>query len=537
MKNIFILLLSISSLSILAQNVGINGTGALPDASAMLDVASTTSGFLSPRMTSVQRTAIVAPAAGLLVYDTTVQNFYYFDGLIWRLLLNSTSGWALTGNTLAGTEFMGSVNAQPVSFRSNNLERMRILSNGEIVVGQTTNVAGDKFSSYGLTRGIAGYGTAGAGTSVGVYGSSISSSGYGVYGNHTSNIGVVGISTSGNGVMGLSTSGTAIIGSSSSAFGVYGSSTSLVGVYGTTTSYVGVYGTSPAATGFGVLGLNTNANGTAGVFAGNNLSYTYLTSGSGIAAKGGPVGVFGVASSAGGTGGGFTSNGSALSTLIAGSGISGTSTIFGVTGFASTSVNNTWGGYFTNGVDYAYVGGKTAGGVSRKIEGTGTVNTTVKDVNEKLVVLSAPEAPENLFQDFGQGKLVNGKVHVVIDPIFSKNIVVNENHPLRVFVQLKGDCNGVFVTNETATGFDVVELKNGTSNISFSYFITANRADELLSDGTISRYSEERFAPAMGRAKTAIAETKTVDPKELEMPVINLPKVPFTEVKTDTENK
>ena len=36
-----------------SQNVGINSTGAAPDASAMLDVSSTTKGFLMPRMTTI----------------------------------------------------------------------------------------------------------------------------------------------------------------------------------------------------------------------------------------------------------------------------------------------------------------------------------------------------------------------------------------------------------------------------------------------------------------------------------------------------
>ena len=72
MKNkIVILLIIISSFSF-AQNVAINSTGAAPAASAMLDVASLTSGFLTPRMTSAQRIAIAAPATGLLVYDANL---------------------------------------------------------------------------------------------------------------------------------------------------------------------------------------------------------------------------------------------------------------------------------------------------------------------------------------------------------------------------------------------------------------------------------------------------------------------------------
>jgi len=52
-----------------------------PDGSAMLDVTSTTKGFLAPRMTETQRNAIVAPATGLVVYQTDgTAGFYYNSG-------------------------------------------------------------------------------------------------------------------------------------------------------------------------------------------------------------------------------------------------------------------------------------------------------------------------------------------------------------------------------------------------------------------------------------------------------------------------
>jgi len=50
----------------------INTTAAMPVASAMLDIVSTTSGFLPPRMTTAQKNAIATPAAGLMVYDSTL---------------------------------------------------------------------------------------------------------------------------------------------------------------------------------------------------------------------------------------------------------------------------------------------------------------------------------------------------------------------------------------------------------------------------------------------------------------------------------
>jgi len=89
MKNQFlttllILLLSSASLFSQNQNVSINNTGALPDASAMLDISSSEKGLLIPRMNSAQRVAISAPATGLVVYDTSLDGFWFFDGIQWQ---------------------------------------------------------------------------------------------------------------------------------------------------------------------------------------------------------------------------------------------------------------------------------------------------------------------------------------------------------------------------------------------------------------------------------------------------------------------
>jgi len=69
--------------NVFSQNVGINTTGNRPDTSAMLDVASTIKGMLAPRMTTAQRTAIYSPANGLLVYDTDLSGFYFYNGSAW----------------------------------------------------------------------------------------------------------------------------------------------------------------------------------------------------------------------------------------------------------------------------------------------------------------------------------------------------------------------------------------------------------------------------------------------------------------------
>ena len=55
----------------IGQGVAINVTGAVPDASAILDVNSTAKGLLIPQMTAAERDAIAAPANSLLIFNTT----------------------------------------------------------------------------------------------------------------------------------------------------------------------------------------------------------------------------------------------------------------------------------------------------------------------------------------------------------------------------------------------------------------------------------------------------------------------------------
>jgi chitinase len=69
MKTIFLLLIFLTGLYLQAQ-VAINPGGTPPDPSAMLDVQSTTKGFLPPRMTNVQLQAIPSPPDGLIVFCT-----------------------------------------------------------------------------------------------------------------------------------------------------------------------------------------------------------------------------------------------------------------------------------------------------------------------------------------------------------------------------------------------------------------------------------------------------------------------------------
>jgi fibronectin-binding autotransporter adhesin len=84
-------------------SVGI-GT-ASPNATAALDITSTTQGFLPPRMTTAQRGSISSPVAGLMIYNTDINCLQFYNGTIWvsSCAVNATGG-AIT--TIPGYEII-----------------------------------------------------------------------------------------------------------------------------------------------------------------------------------------------------------------------------------------------------------------------------------------------------------------------------------------------------------------------------------------------------------------------------------------------
>ena len=58
--------------------------GGTQDASAKMQLNSTTEGFLPPRMTTTQKNAIASPATGLVVYDSTTNKLCCYNGSTWN---------------------------------------------------------------------------------------------------------------------------------------------------------------------------------------------------------------------------------------------------------------------------------------------------------------------------------------------------------------------------------------------------------------------------------------------------------------------
>ena len=254
-----------------------------------------------------------------------------------------------------------------------------------------------------------------------------------------------------------------------------------------------------------VWATNVNNGGTA-VLGGAGAGFSiYPSTGAGVAGSGPYVGVYGT--NAFGTpsnpahysncGGGFSIDSDNNTATLNNSAFAKIAGIDNVSPDGSmASRRSLYGGYFNGGVglgqSYSYVGIKYnanaggGGGTNFKVIGNGSNSTLIMDNEKKPRILFSSEAPEILFEDYGIGQLQNGETYIPIDEILKEAIYVDDKHPLKVFIQLEGDCNGVFVTEKTKDGFKVKELASGTSNTKFSWHIVANRADDTDENGNIT---------------------------------------------------
>jgi hypothetical protein len=103
----------ITQFTIFSQ-IAINSTGARPNPAAMLDVNSSTKGFLPPRMTTAQRLAILPQPSGLIIFDTNTQSLwisrsdYYWEEIFSQTVTPNTT-WTTNSNSIFNTNLTGRV--------------------------------------------------------------------------------------------------------------------------------------------------------------------------------------------------------------------------------------------------------------------------------------------------------------------------------------------------------------------------------------------------------------------------------------------
>jgi hypothetical protein len=150
-KLLFQVLMTFFISTAFAQNVGIGTT--TPDAGTMLDITSTNKGILIPRviLTGINDISTVPGVTrSLLVYNTATAGsgslavqpgYYYWTGTIWARMLaddgSAKSAWLTGGNngTIPTTHFIGTLDAQSLQFKINNINAGYLALNGNTYWG------------------------------------------------------------------------------------------------------------------------------------------------------------------------------------------------------------------------------------------------------------------------------------------------------------------------------------------------------------------------------------------------------------------
>src|SRR6266540_1833842 len=234
----------------------------------------------------------------------------------------------------------------------------------------------------------------------------------------------------GGAVRGEGAGGGGVIGTDSGAgFGLRGESATGQGVHGHSVDNIGVFGHTVAASnaspgvlgqatqGYGVFGFSQDSNGIAGQSGGSAAGCV------GFAGAPGGYGIYGGTAVAGGYAGGF-----AGPVLVVG--------------------------------DFTATGGAKSAAVPHP-DGT----------HRRLYCM---ESPESWFEDFGKGRLANGRGEVKLDADFAALVHGDDYH---IFLTPRGDSNGLYVNGLTSFGFEVREQKGGTSSLDFDYRVVARRKD------------------------------------------------------------
>ena len=105
----------LGSLNVFSQ-IGIGTTTPAPSAALEVSSIANNKGILIPRISATQKDAIVNPAEGLLIYQTTVPiGFYYYAGTSWKWIANATD-LASVGNAATATKLATARNINGVAF-------------------------------------------------------------------------------------------------------------------------------------------------------------------------------------------------------------------------------------------------------------------------------------------------------------------------------------------------------------------------------------------------------------------------------------
>ena len=419
--------------------------------------------------------------------------------------LTVTAGTALTGG--------GSVSLGGTTTLNVDTTKVPLLSSANTFTAAQA-VTGNLSSSGELSAGGVASGNTGSGTievdagklNTGAYGPGLlfAGGGEGIASNRNSGVNQYGLN--------FFTNYTARMAVTNSGLVAVGTSAPLVQFESIDVASTGtaVFGSSAVEGATAIWGDASNTSGTGWGVEGSTESSesgSYGVAGYANSTTGGPTGVYGYSSSSNGLGvrgasGDIGVNGYADGLSITGQENGYNAGVWGDSGGPSGeysgvlgTADDNWAGWFVNNSDtygtlYVYNAGAGGTGLVLQAHGnsgdctmdtagdvgcTGTVTSVVPaDNGARKVSLYAMQAADNWFEDAGSGQLTSGSAIITLDPTFAQT--VNTAAGYHVFLTPNGDCKGLYVSQKSATSFEVHELGGGNSSIGFDYRIMAKRS-------------------------------------------------------------
>jgi len=120
MRHLFTCLIILLSITSYAQSVGVGTT--TPHPSAALDVSATDQGILIPR---TDTSSIAAPAEGLMIFQNTDQQFYFYSGGHWNAIAANQGSKIVDSDADTRVDVESSPDNDEIAFVANNVEVMR----------------------------------------------------------------------------------------------------------------------------------------------------------------------------------------------------------------------------------------------------------------------------------------------------------------------------------------------------------------------------------------------------------------------------